>query len=101
MKKTTKLLLIATFIVILLVALTGCTKENNSNENYKIVTSFYPVYIMTCNITDEANNVELANMADANTRMCSQLYTKNFRFKKGRKSRYVYSKWIRNRKFYG
>lgn len=101
MKKATKLLLIVTFIVILLVTLTGCTKENKNNENYKIVTSFYPVYIMTYNITDGASNVELDNMADANVRMCSQLYTSNNRFKKSRKSRYVYSKWIRNRKLYG
>lgn len=101
MKKATRLLLIITFTVICMITLTGCTKENKNNENYKIVTSFYPVYIMTYNITYGASNVELANMADANTRMCSQLYTKNFRFKKTRKSRYVYSKWIRNRKIYG
>lgn len=64
-------MLIISFIIALLLTLTGCTKENSNNENYKIVTSFYPIYIMTYNITDEANNVELTNMADANVRMYS------------------------------
>lgn len=71
MKKVTKLMLIISFIVVLLLTLTGCTKENDNNENYKIVTSFYPVYIMTYNITDGASNLELTNMADTNTRMYS------------------------------
>lgn len=71
MKKVTKLMLTISFIVVLMLTLTGCTKENNNNENYKIVTSFYPIYIMTYNITDEASNVELTNMADANVRMYS------------------------------
>lgn len=71
MRKITISILIVSFIVVLLVTLTGCTKENNNNENYKIVTSFYPIYIMTCNITDGAQNVELDNMADINARMHS------------------------------
>lgn len=71
MKKVTKLMLIISFIVVLLLTLTGCTKENDNNENYKIVTSFYPVYIMTYNITDGASMLELTNMADTNTRMYS------------------------------
>lgn len=101
MKKVTNLMIIISFIVVLLLSLTGCTKEMGNNEDYKIVTSFYPIYIMAYNITDGTTNVELTNMADANARMYSQLYTKNFRFKKNRRSRYVYSKWIRNRKLYG
>lgn len=71
MKKVIKLMLTISFIIALLLILTGCTKENNNNENYKIVTSFYPVYIMTYNITDGANDILLSNMADVNTRMYS------------------------------
>lgn len=71
MKKVTKLILIISFIIALLLTLTGCTKEESKNENYKIVTSFYPVYIMTYNITDGASMLELTNMADTNTRMYS------------------------------
>lgn len=71
MKKITISMLIISFTIVLLLTLTGCTKEKNNNENYKVVTSFYPIYIMTYNITDGANNLELTNMADTNARMCS------------------------------
>lgn len=58
------------FIIILVafVALTGCTKkEEISEENkYKIVASFYPIYIMTLNITDGIESVQLSNMANNN-----------------------------------
>lgn len=71
MRKITISILIICFIIALLLTLTGCTKENDNNENYKIVTSFYPIYIMTYNITDGVNDVSLTNMADVNTRMYS------------------------------
>ena len=38
--------------------------KNKSNNTYKVLTSFYPLYIMTLNITDGAQNVEIENMAD-------------------------------------
>lgn len=71
MRKITISMLIISLIIALLLTLTGCTKENDNNKNYKIVTSFYPVYIMTYNITDGASMIELTNMADTNTRMYS------------------------------
>lgn len=46
--------------------------KNNRNQNksesgsFKIVTTFYPLYIMASNITQGANNIELVNMADVN-----------------------------------
>lgn len=40
-------------------------KEQKSNTT-KIVTSFYPMYIIAENLMDGANNVELENMADVN-----------------------------------
>lgn len=39
-------------------------KEKVSEEKTRIVTSFYPVYIMTLNITDGAKDVEVLNMAE-------------------------------------
>lgn len=71
MRKITISMLTISFIIALLLTLTGCTKEESNNENYKIVTSFYPIYIMTYNITDGVNDVLLTNMADINARMCS------------------------------
>ena len=37
-----------------------------ANDNFKIVTSFYPIYIMTSNLIQDAQNVELVNMAETN-----------------------------------
>ena len=61
-------------IMVILVTLTGCTNSKKDNSNYKIVTSFYPIYIMALNIVDGASNVEVSNMADANTG-CVHNYT--------------------------
>ena len=41
------------------------TKDTDT-ANVKIVTSFYPMYIIAENITDGASNIELVNMADVN-----------------------------------
>ena len=60
--------------MVILVTLTGCTNSKKDNSNYKIVTSFYPIYIMALNIVDGASNVEVSNMADANTG-CVHNYT--------------------------
>ena len=56
---------------------TGCNKENSniqnvnsknsSEEKIKFVTSFYPIYIMTLNIADGINNVEIINMSESHT----------------------------------
>lgn len=42
--------------------------KNNIQDDgkLKIVTSFYPIYIIAENITEGANNIELENMADVN-----------------------------------
>ena len=51
-------------------------KQKTDNGKFKIVTSFYPLYIMTANITQGANNIELINMAEMNTG-CVHDYTLN------------------------
>lgn len=65
--------LIIIMIVLVIVLLTGfiiyknLTKtEKEDNHNFKVVTTFYPIYIMTENITQGAQNVELVNMTDVN-----------------------------------
>lgn len=74
MKMSIKLLTIMSLVFIMLIVLTGCEEKKKENDNYKIVTSFYPIYIMTSNITKSANSVELSNMADVNAG-CLQDYT--------------------------
>ena len=54
-------------------------KQSQENSNFKIVTSFYPIYIMTLNVTEGANNIELKNMAELNGGCCL-LYTSYFRY---------------------
>ena len=67
MKKSITLVLSAVIIILMIFALSRFTVQNNENQSYKIVTSFYPIYIMTLNITDGAQNVELINMTEQNT----------------------------------
>ncbi len=73
MKKTIKSMAII-LLTILLFSLTGCNSEIEENNNFKIVTSFYPMYIITKNITTGAKNVSLSNMTDVNVG-CIHNYT--------------------------
>lgn len=71
MKKHIKYI-VAVIVVILIIVLlvTLNIKRNNQKKEEsnitKIVTSFYPMYIIAENLTDGASNVELENMADVN-----------------------------------
>ena len=49
--------------------LAGCQKkgEAEDDDTFRIVTSFYPLYIMVMNLTDGVDNVEIANMAEPQT----------------------------------
>lgn len=49
-------------------------KERQKEKDLKIVTSFYPVYIMTKNITEGASNVKVVNMTEK-TAGCIHDYT--------------------------
>lgn len=73
MKKNIKILFIIAVITCLLLCLSGC-KKNEKDEKLKIVTSFYPIYIMTSNITKDVPGVELSNMAETNVG-CIHNYT--------------------------
>lgn len=56
------LAIIATIVVL------NINRNNKEEDNgiTKIVTSFYPMYIIAENITEGAQNIELTNMADVN-----------------------------------
>lgn len=49
--------------------LAGCQKERaaDGGSSFRIVTSFYPLYIMVMNLTDGVDGVEIANMAEPQT----------------------------------
>ena len=71
MKKYLKYIIAIIVIVLIITAIAilninrNKQKEQKSNTT-KIVTSFYPMYIIAENLIDGANNVELENMADVN-----------------------------------
>lgn len=71
MKKYIKyaILIALAIIIVFVVTLTNRNKTTTEQDNgkFKIVTSFYPMYVIALNITDGANNIELTNMADMNT----------------------------------
>lgn len=60
---------ITTLIIAILsmLSLAGCTSTKDTMETYrdnkiKIVTSFYPMYILTSNITKDIENIEVTNL---------------------------------------
>ena len=65
MNKGLKILSGILFIIIVgLIILTFSSEKQSDNSNIKITTSFYPIFIMTKNITVGVQNVETSNMAD-------------------------------------
>ncbi len=55
--------IIAAYIIVVVIININKGPKEESNKT-KIVTSFYPVYVMTLNITKGAENVEVSNMAE-------------------------------------
>ncbi len=69
MKKKLLISLLAIFIIALVIGIAyknASNKGQQENNNFKIVTTFYPIYIMTANITQGAQNIELVNMTETN-----------------------------------
>ena len=70
MNKYLKYILIAILLiaVIVLLIILNINRNNKDGDDgkIKIVTSFYPMYIIAENITEGAKNIELVNMADVN-----------------------------------
>ena len=60
MKRTLCILLILS----LLLPFSGCTKKEIPPTHLKLTTSFYPIYIMTINITADVEGVAVSNMAE-------------------------------------
>ena len=70
MPSTSKIL--SLLLLVLSVALVGCggtdkPAEKKTVEPFRIVTSFYPMYVATINITDGVDGVEVYNMTKPQT----------------------------------
>ena len=82
MNKYLKYIIILVCIIAIITALVilninrNSVKQNENDGKVKIVTSFYPMYIIALNLTQGAENIELVNMADVNVG-CLHDYTLN------------------------
>lgn len=54
-------------LIMLTFALTGCGSGKKSDDTLKIVTSFYPIYLDTINITRGVGGVEVVNLTPPQT----------------------------------
>lgn len=71
-------IIIVIIIICIIIAALGIKRNTNTikeeNSNLKIVTSFYPLYVITLNITDGVEEISVQNMTD-NTIGCLHNYT--------------------------
>lgn len=69
MKKRNIIIALMVIFIIIIVIIVGNLRkiDKKINDNIKIVTSFYPIYIMTLNITDGIQDIEVSNMAEMHT----------------------------------
>ena len=65
-KRVISITIVVIILIIMLIVANFNRKEKTLKNNFKILTSFYPIYIMTQNITDGAKNIEVSNMSDVN-----------------------------------
>lgn len=78
MKRRNIIILSSTILIIIFTIIIISMNNQNEVNNGKtrIITSFYPIYIMTLNITEDINSVEVSNMAESHTG-CIHDYTIN------------------------
>ncbi len=76
MKKKFYIILIIVVLIIGIIIANFNKKIEKKDNDFKILTSFYPIYIMTLNITEGAKNIKVDNMAESNTG-CIHDYTLN------------------------
>ncbi|CED94357.1 MULTISPECIES: metal ABC transporter substrate-binding protein [Romboutsia] len=71
-----KLKKILTILILVILSVTGCSSNTNDKsgssedkkeDSIKVVTSFYPMYLLASNVVKDIDNVELINMTDSAT----------------------------------
>lgn len=60
--KNLKKILILVLSAMFILSLFGCSQPKSDTGNFKIVTSFYPLYLITSSIAQGAENVEILNL---------------------------------------
>ncbi|MCI9087615.1 MAG: zinc ABC transporter substrate-binding protein [Clostridia bacterium] len=71
MKKRIGIIILVVIVMIIAIGIIGKRvgkpkQEGEGKEQFKIVTTFYPMFIITQNLTQGTQNVEVVNMADSN-----------------------------------
>lgn len=61
------LIVISIIIALIILNINKKDKENENEQKTKIVTSFYPMYVIADNLLEGTIDTELVNMADVNT----------------------------------
>ena len=67
LKSAHKLICLLLTAILSVCMLSGCTGKEDNKDGFEVVTSFYPMYVFTKNITEGAKNVTVKNMAPADT----------------------------------
>lgn len=60
------IILVIIVVIGIVIAIPKETKPKEENGNFKIVTSFYPIYIMTANITQGTQGIEVMSLTQNN-----------------------------------
>ena len=65
--KKFKIIAVMLIALLILPLFSGCSRAVDKEEDFLIVTSFYPMYVFTKNITEGAENVNVLNMTEPQT----------------------------------
>ena len=65
-------------VALLALLATGCAAQTNGQTT--IVTSFYPMYVLTLNVTDGIDDVTVQNMAEQNVGVFFAFYERRVGF---------------------
>lgn len=65
-KKIIVIILLVAIAIGIAITASSNKKDNVENNNTKIVTSFYPIYVITANLTQNVPDVEVVNMTETN-----------------------------------
>lgn len=75
MKKKSIIVMAIILVIVFIIVIGNLRRENKQdNSNIKIVTSFYPIYIMTMNVTNNVDSIEVTNMSETH-KGCIHDYT--------------------------
>lgn len=58
-------IILSVLLIAIIIALTGCNTTKETSNQKKIVTSFYPMYVIALNLTDQIPDISVENMTNS------------------------------------